>query len=122
MTPTTEPTKDPRTMLATPIAQLLRSRKFLLLIGAMVADMIVALVPAFEPVREQLITVISALFGALILAISHEDASKPAPGTTSSSVKVDAQTVSTPAEPPPAPFNSARPMPDEMGRRPPPHG
>lgn len=68
---------------------------------ALLVDVIVALVPAFEPVQEQLITVVSALFGALILGIAHEDHGKPAPGTTSTSVKMEAETVSSANTPAP---------------------
>lgn len=87
---------DNRTMIASPVAALLKSRKFIALITALLVNIIIALVPAFEPIQEHLITVVSALFVALIGGIAFEDAHKPAPGTTSTSVTVDAQSVTTP--------------------------
>lgn len=105
------PTTDDRTMVASPIAALLKSRKAIAAIVGVLLNIVIAALPAtIAPIvadmRGELMLAITSLILALIGGIAYEDKGKPAPGTTSSTVKLDAQTVSTP-ETPPTPASTA---------------
>lgn len=52
---------------------LFKSRKFWLAVATLSADVIVYLVPVFEPIHTELIEVITAVGVALIAAIAAED-------------------------------------------------
>ena len=65
--------KDTRTPLVDPLLNLLRSRKFLVALGTIVVDVIVACVPVLEPVRGELLTVLTTLGSVLVAAIAFED-------------------------------------------------
>lgn len=64
-----------------PLLNLLRSRKFLVAVLTLVADMLVAQFPALEPVRVEIITVLTAIGSVLIGAIAFEDGKAKASGT-----------------------------------------
>lgn len=59
-----------------PLLALLKSRKFLISIATLAADLIIASVPELEPVREPLIQVVTAVGGILVASIAFEDAAK----------------------------------------------
>ena len=90
MTPTNE-TKDERTMLATPIAQLLRSRKAVAALVGILLNIFIALAPLdiaprLEAMRGDLILAITILASLLVGGIAVEDAAAnaqtPPGGTT----------------------------------------
>ena len=98
MNPT--PTPTPTTPVVSPVLALLRSRKALAaIIGTLVNLLIVFLppdvAPRIEDMRDELVLAVTVLVGLVIGGISYEDANKPAPGTTTSTVEVSAQTVSS---------------------------
>lgn len=57
-----------------PLLRLLRSSKFWAAVIALVVDSILAQVPAFEPVRTELIAVLTFLAGTYIVGTAIEDA------------------------------------------------
>lgn len=110
MTPTPEPTKDPRTMLATPIAQLLRSRKAVAVLAGVIINLLIVflppdIAPRFNDMRDELVTAVTILVSLLVGGISLEDAAAnaqtPPGGTTlEESRKVTTGTPVTPADTP----------------------
>ncbi len=62
--------------IITPIVLLLKSRKFIVSVCALVLNLLVALVPEIAPLRTELMTVITGLALALIGGIAYEDAAK----------------------------------------------
>jgi hypothetical protein len=56
-----------------PILSLLRSRKFMAAFMTLVADIIVAYVPALEPARVELLVVLTIVGSTLVAAIAYED-------------------------------------------------
>lgn len=74
--------KDTRTMIATPIAQLLRSRKTIVALATALANILVLALPSLEPVRAELVTILTVLGTVLIASISHEDAAAKSAPTT----------------------------------------
>lgn len=65
--------KDTRTPLIDPLLALLRSRKFLVALGTIVVDVIVAYMPVLEPVRGELLAVLTTVGSVLVAAIAFED-------------------------------------------------
>jgi hypothetical protein len=51
----------------------LKSRKFWYAVGTIVADVVITQVPGLEAMRKELITVVTGLGVALILAVAGED-------------------------------------------------
>lgn len=108
MIPTPEPTRDPRTMLLTPIQQLLRSRKAVAVLAGVILNIIIALAPLdiaprLEAMRGDLISAVTILVALLVGGISLEDAasnsSTPPGGTTlEESRKVTTGAPVTPAD------------------------
>lgn len=67
---------DPNTNLTPvigPLMGLLRSRKFMVALMTLIVDLIVAYVPALEPVRVELLAVFTVIGSALVAAIAYED-------------------------------------------------
>jgi hypothetical protein len=56
-----------------PLLGLLRSRKFMVTVMTAVVSVIVAYIPALEPVREELLAVLTTIGLALVAAIAYED-------------------------------------------------
>lgn len=56
-----------------PLLSLLRSRKFMVGVITLVADMIVAQAPDLQPIRTEIVAVLTVLGGILISAIAYED-------------------------------------------------
>lgn len=56
-----------------PLLGLLRSRKFMVTVMTAVVGVLVAYVPALEPVREELLAVLTTIGLALVAAIAYED-------------------------------------------------
>lgn len=65
--------KDTRTPVLDPLLNLLRSRKFLVALGTLAVDVIVAYVPVLEPVQGELLVVLTTLGSVLVAAIAFED-------------------------------------------------
>jgi len=65
--------KDNRTPLIDPLLNLLRSRKFLVAVLTVVVDVIVAYAPMLEPVRGELLTVLTTVGSVLVATIAFED-------------------------------------------------
>lgn len=59
-----------------PLLALLKSRKFLTAVLGLLVDVIIALLPDLEPVRLELLAVVTAVSSILIGAIAYEDAHK----------------------------------------------
>jgi hypothetical protein len=57
-----------------PVLALLHSRKFIVAVVGVLVDLIIAFVPALEPMRDQLITIVTIFAGLLIGGITIEDA------------------------------------------------
>jgi hypothetical protein len=64
------------TPLIGPLMGLLRSRKFLVSVVTLVIDLIIAYLPAAEPVRAELLTVFTFVGMWLVGAIAAEDMAK----------------------------------------------
>ncbi len=67
---------DPNTDLTPvigPLMGLLRSRKFMVALMTLIVDLVVAYVPALEPVRAELLAVFTVIGSALVAAIAYED-------------------------------------------------
>ena len=64
------------TPIIAPLVALLRSRKFMVGLMALVIDVLVAYVPALEPVRGDLLTVFTLLGAVLVASIALEDGLK----------------------------------------------
>jgi hypothetical protein len=56
-----------------PLLGLLRSRKFMVVLATLVVDVLIAYVPALEPVRNELLAVVTLLGSLLVAAIAYED-------------------------------------------------
>jgi hypothetical protein len=56
-----------------PLIALLRSRKFMIGVMTLVVDLLIAYLPALEPVRAELLTVFTLVGSVLIGAIAYED-------------------------------------------------
>ena len=56
-----------------PLLSLLRSRKFMVTLMTVAVDLLIAYVPALEPVRAELLAVFTAVGLALVAAIAYED-------------------------------------------------
>lgn len=56
-----------------PLLNLLKSRKFMVGVITLVADMIVTQVPELQPIRTEIITVLTVVGSILISAIAYED-------------------------------------------------
>lgn len=57
-----------------PLLGLLRSRKFLVALMTLIVEVIIALAPALETVRAELLTVLTVIGSMLVAAIAYEDA------------------------------------------------
>ena len=64
---------DTRIPVLDPLLNLLRSRKFLVALGTLAVDVIVAYVPVLEPVQGELLVVLTTLGSVLVAAIAFED-------------------------------------------------
>jgi len=64
------------TYLVTPILLLLKSRKVIVSICALLLNLLIIAVPELEPLRGELMTVITALALALIGGIAYEDGAR----------------------------------------------
>lgn len=101
-------TDDTRTMIASPVAALLKSRKVIVALATALANIVVLAIPSLELIRMELVTVFTALGSLLIYAIMKEDvAEKGAPTTvtTGSAETVNVNQQPAPAEPPPTTFS-----------------
>ncbi len=56
-----------------PLLTLLRSRKFMVTVMTAVVSVLIAYVPALEPVRAELLAVFTTIGLALVAAIAYED-------------------------------------------------
>ena len=59
-----------------PLVNLLKSRKFMTAVMTILVDVVIAYVPALEPVRGELLTVFTTVGSILIAAIAFEDGMK----------------------------------------------
>lgn len=64
------------TPILTPVLALLRSRKFIVGVVALVINLLIAVVPDLAAFRDQLMAVVTGLALALIGGIAYEDAAK----------------------------------------------
>lgn len=62
--------------LLKPLLALLKSRKFMVAVVTLGVNMLIAQEPRLEPVRTELMTILTLVGTVLIGAIAHEDASK----------------------------------------------
>ena len=58
-----------------PFLALLRSRKFLVAVGTIAVNALIAQFPQLAPVQESLMALVTALAGVVIASIAYEDAS-----------------------------------------------
>lgn len=108
MNPT--PTKDPRTMIASPLAALAKSRKAMVALITAAVNLLIIFQPSLEPHRAELLAFSMALWtilsGVLINSIAKEDAQEKGAPTTvntgSGDVAVNQPPV-PPADPPTLP-------------------
>ena len=63
-----------------PLIQLLRSRKFIVAIVAVLIDVVIVFVPSLEVVRTELLAVVTALASMLIGSIAYEDGQEKSAG------------------------------------------
>jgi hypothetical protein len=56
-----------------PLLNLLRSRKFMVALMTLLVDVLVAYLPALEPIQNELLTVFTLVGSVLIAAIAYED-------------------------------------------------
>jgi hypothetical protein len=61
------------TPIVGPLLRLLRSRKFMVALMTVVIDVLMAYIPALEPVQAELLTVFTLVGSVLIAAIAYED-------------------------------------------------
>ncbi len=79
--------------LIAPILLLLKSRKFIVSVCALVLNFLVAAVPEIAPFRGELMTVITGLALALIGGIAYEDAAKAGRDAASAPVQTNADLI-----------------------------
>ena len=65
--------KEKLTPIVDPLLNLLRSRKFMVALMTLLIDVLIAYVPALEPVRHELLAVFTLVGSALIASIAYED-------------------------------------------------
>ncbi len=71
---------DSLTPIIGPLLSLLRSRKFMAALMTLIIDLLVAYVPALEPVRTELLVVFTLVGSTLVAAIAYEDGQKAQAG------------------------------------------
>lgn len=89
-------------MIASPAAALLKSRKTIVALVTALVNIIVLLVPSLEPVRGELVTILTILGAVLIASISHEDAASKGQPTTVTTGSAETVNVNQPPPPPSA--------------------
>lgn len=97
------PTPDTRTVVVSPVAQLLKSRKTIVALVTALVNVLVLTVPSLQPVQGELVTIFTILGTVLIASISHEDAASKGATTsvtTGSAESVNVNQQPTPPEPP----------------------
>ena len=75
--------------ILTPLALLLKSRKVIVSLCALLMNVLVTALPALEPYRGELMTVITGLALALIGGIAYEDAARTAKEVAVKAAKTD---------------------------------
>jgi hypothetical protein len=97
---------DNRTMIVSPVAQLLKSRKVIVALVTALVNIIVLLLPSLQPVQGELVVILTTLGTVLMASISYEDGKeKGAPQTittgSAESVNVNQAPPATPEPPTP---------------------
>lgn len=93
--------EDTRTMIASPAAALLKSRKTIVALVTALVNVFVLLIPSLETVRGELVTILTILGTVLIASISVEDAASKGQPTTVTTGSAETVNVNQPPTTPP---------------------
>ena len=85
--------EDNRTMFISPINQLFKSRKFILLLATFITSIVIRLIPELEQYASEIMNGLWVLAGVLIYGQSIEDAAKMPKTILTDSPKVDKATI-----------------------------
>jgi hypothetical protein len=88
--------------IISPVAALLKSRKTIVALVTAIVNVLVLAAPSLEPVRGELVTILTILGTVLIASISHEDAAAKSSPTTINAPTLGDVKVTPPADVPPA--------------------